>query len=142
MTTEPERIAKAFADILGDWLTANQWAEMLAKNASPAYGGPVCASHDYCDSNMAMAEAFESVMGREPASSFETHYDATAGEHVADNPAEEAQCTADSALWNAAWTIAKPRYLTTPGAPQYDTNPALEALKAKVAALRIKESDQ
>lgn len=105
-------IAKAFADVLGDWLTANQWAEMQRRNASPNRVEGVCHSHDFCDSNMAMAEAFESVTGREPASSYETHYDAATGQHVADDPAEEAQCVTDSALWNAAWNIAKPRYFT------------------------------
>jgi hypothetical protein len=108
---QPHILAKAFATVLGDWLTANQWAEMRAANVNHRDDG-VCASHNYCDSNMAMAEAFKSVTGREPSASFETHYDADAGQHVADDPAEEAQCLADSALWNAAWDIAKPRYLT------------------------------
>jgi len=110
MTSTQERIADAFAAVLRDWLTADQWAEMQARNVD--YSDGVCASHDFCDANMAMAEAFETVTGREPSMSFETHYDATVGAHVADNPAEEAQADADCALWSAAWDVAKARHLT------------------------------
>jgi len=55
MTNAQERIADAFADILRNWLTANQWVEMQTRNVD--YSDGVCASHDFCDANMAMAQA-------------------------------------------------------------------------------------
>ncbi len=53
-------------------------------NSEPSYTG-MCATHDFCDTNMLMAEAFERVVGRES--------DVSA--HV------------DVALWNKAWNVAK-----------------------------------
>lgn len=135
-TTTPDALADAFADVLRRWLSPAEFAEMQRRNATPEYGGPVCASHDFCDANEAMAEAFKALTGREPVGSWETHPDPVTGEQVADDPAEEAQATADSALWNAAWEIAGARHLITPGAVQHETNPGLEALKAKVQAMR------
>lgn len=82
-------IAETFARRLGDILTANEWAEMRRVNVDHESDG-VCASHDYCDANMPMADAFEEVIGREP------------------EPADEA----DAALWSRAWDIAKARHLT------------------------------
>lgn len=35
------------------------------RNATPAYQSGACASHDFCDANMVMLEAWEAVMGRE-----------------------------------------------------------------------------
>ena len=105
MTITQERIADAFADVLRDWLTADQWAEMQARNV--VYSDGVCASHDFCDANMAMAEAFETVTGREPAFGYDTLAD---GSPV--DPAAAIQADADCDTWNAAWAIAKPRHLT------------------------------
>jgi hypothetical protein len=105
MTSTQERIADAFANILSDWLTADQWAEMQARNVD--YSDGVCASHDFCDANMAMAEAFETVTGREPAFGFDTLAD---GSPV--DPAAAIQADVDCDAWNAAWVIAKLRHLT------------------------------
>ena len=101
-----ETIATAFAATLREWLSADQWAEMQARNVNHADDG-ICASHDYCDANMAMEAAFISVTGREPACGYETLAD---GSPV--NPADAIQADADCDLWSAAWAIAKPRYLT------------------------------
>lgn len=56
----------------------------------------VCASHDFCDANMPMSDAFEAVMGRPPL----VAPDGT--------QAHEDDCK----LWSAAWNIATPLYLT------------------------------
>ena len=40
-------------------------AEIVRRNRTPAYARGCCATHDFSDSNMIMAEAFEIVMGRE-----------------------------------------------------------------------------
>ncbi len=105
MISTQERIAGAFAAVLRDWLSADQWAEMQARNVD--YSDGVCASHDFCDANVAMAEAFETVTGREPSVGYDTLAD---GSPV--DPAAAIQADADCALWSAAWAIAKPRHLT------------------------------
>lgn len=45
----------------------------------------VCATHDFCDANMVMAEAFKNVFGREV----------------------DINDDADTDLWNTAWDLAK-----------------------------------
>lgn len=86
-------IATAFAGVLKRWLSPEAWAEMREANvgADPM----TCASHDYCDANVAMLEAFRAVMGRD---------------HVLDDadPRNDGDCD----LWNIAWDIAKRLYLT------------------------------
>jgi hypothetical protein len=91
---EARAIAKAFADALRDDLTPEQWEAMRARNASPEYGPDVCASHDFCDANMVMQEAWQGVIGREFLPD--------------DAPPAEADC----ALWGLAWGIARAEYLT------------------------------
>ena len=56
-----------------------------AVNRLNGLDAPVCASHDHCDANMPMGEAFARVMGREM----------------------EASSPSDAALWRQAWAIAK-----------------------------------
>lgn len=87
------RLASRFAFNLQTELTPAQWDEMLRRNTLSDYAGPVCASHDFCDANMTMAEAFRAIMGREI-------------DHQSDD---------DSATWSAAWDIAKRDYLTAKG---------------------------
>lgn len=89
-TVQAENIAAAFVKLLREALTEEQWISMRAKNATPDYAGDVCASHDYCDANDPMADAFESVVGR-PVDG--------------DN-------AADCRLWGEAWAIAKASDLT------------------------------
>jgi hypothetical protein len=78
-----ERVARAFADNLRRELGAARMATVIAANKTVAPG--VCASHDYCDANMPMAAAFETVMGREP----------------------DASADADATLWSRAWDMAR-----------------------------------
>lgn len=82
-------LADRFAQVLRRWLTDEQWATMRRRNAT--IGNGLCASHDFCDANMAMDEAFTVIMGREIN---------LEDEH------------GDNALWNSAWDIAHKRYLT------------------------------
>ncbi len=99
-------IGERFADRLTDSFSEAEMAEVRARNARPSYQGDnaPCASHDFCDANMPMAEAFEAVMGRELRLD-ETKHGAVAVE-------------ADCALWGTAWTFAKTRHLTAPeGSP-------------------------
>lgn len=83
-------IAEAFAEVMRQWLSKDEFAEMKRRNESdPTYSGKVCASHDFCDANMAMWPAFQQVMG-----------------HKVDGDNE-----ADCAIWNEAWDLARKLYL-------------------------------
>jgi hypothetical protein len=64
-------------------------------NASPEYVGS-CATHDFLDANMPMADAFEAIVGHFP---------------VGDDDATP-QHADDVAIWNAAWDIARKERLT------------------------------
>lgn len=105
-------IGEAFSRILQNDMTPDQWTRMTLDNFRDGPASLCCASHDTRDSNMDMAEAFALIMGREPSGSFETHYDAATGQHIADDPEEERIAIADSALWNEAWNYAKARHLS------------------------------
>jgi hypothetical protein len=94
MTEQIEAIARAFAatileasnelDIESSQTVGTLVLEINTRNARPDYAG-CCATHDFFDANIGMAEAFFSVTGGEPDAASET----------------------DAALWNAAWTMAK-----------------------------------
>lgn len=82
-----QRLADEFAVVIRSWLTSEELAAVDEKNSALSSG---CASHDYCDANCAMYEAFERVVGREPSSDD-----------------EDVNSNADCALWNAAWSLRK-----------------------------------
>lgn len=69
------------------------------RNASADYAAPVCATHDFCDANMVMLEAFAAAMGRDARMNDDT-------------PDGEAASQADFALMAAAWEIARAERLT------------------------------
>lgn len=81
-------IAQLFRANINHWLERNEVLEIDTVNRENK-GGEFegCATHDFCDSNMAMSPAFESVMG------FEL------------DPSDESHC----AIFNQAWDIAKQR---------------------------------
>lgn len=84
------RMGDRFAAILQQWLTPAEFAQMQARNAfDPRYGERACASHDFCDANMAMAQAFTETVGREI----------------------DAAVSADAALWASAWESARERQI-------------------------------
>lgn len=78
-----EKIAREFSKVLREWLTAEQMAQVISRNAKET-NPSICHSHDFCDANMAMMEAYEKVTGEE-----------------IDNLTEE-----QSALWGKAWDHA------------------------------------
>lgn len=106
-------LGNAFADLYERQVTPEALAIVRRRNRQ-CDSDLVCATHDFLDANMVMAEAFAQVMGHEPKGSWETHYDPALGRHVADDPEEERQAQRDTALWNAAWDFAKRRRLTAP----------------------------
>lgn len=90
-------LAEAFRDVLAEWLTPEEFAVMRATNASNARDGVtgICASHDYCDANIAMEVAFERIIGRESIM-----------------PDEGPQGPEDQRAWDAAWSMARVAFLT------------------------------
>ena len=86
-TAPAAKLAASFAEVMQDWLTPAQMREVVARNETY---GDACASHDFCDANMAMDEAFTKTQCRE----------IELGEGTR-------QSRADMALWNGAWAIAK-----------------------------------
>lgn len=76
-------LAESFGRRLYAVIGAKNYAAVLILNAGEALQGNhgVCHSHDFCDANMVMAEAFKKVVGVEMKTDSDEH----------------------TALWNAAW---------------------------------------
>lgn len=79
-----QELANQFILVLSEWLSADELAEVNRRNAAESMID-VCHSHDFCDANVAMDEAFRAVVGRS-----------------VDGDNED-----DCRLWNEAWDIAK-----------------------------------
>ena len=54
----------AFSTIIHSWLTVDEINKVVILNDTPDYKG-CCATHNFCDANMAMVEAFDIVFNRE-----------------------------------------------------------------------------
>lgn len=77
-------LARAFSAKLQEDLTASQVRQMIDLNKCEA-SDSICHSHDFCDANMPMSDAFEAIVGRQI----------------------DMDADADLDLWNDAWAIAK-----------------------------------
>lgn len=77
----PKELARRFDEILRAHVSAEDYGNILRLNKTEEYKGS-CASHDYCDANMAMLEAMKSFGIPE------------------DMAVEDDQC---HRLWNIAW---------------------------------------
>lgn len=84
-TEEVKKLSAAFNKVLNEWCLPKEMEEINRRNATPEYDGSSCASHDFYDANMAMAEAFVTVFEREI----------------------DLQSDTDIELWNAAWELSK-----------------------------------
>jgi len=84
MKTKAQQIAVEFSKLLRADFNEERMQEIISKNATPEYKD-ACASHDYCDANEVMAEAFEKITGK----------------------AVSIQNQADCKLWGKAWDISK-----------------------------------
>ena len=105
-------IGKRFVTILEEWLTPEELEEVRTRNDERGPNDKWCASHDFCDANMAMDPAFREVMGREPrlAIAEEVYADPdTTDALIADL---NAQIEEDSRLWESAWDWAIEHYLS------------------------------
>lgn len=76
-------LAAKFRAVLTEWLGADKVAEIIRINRAPDTHPNACASGDFCDSNVAMLEAWQAVIPEE----FDFHSDV------------------HSALWDSAWAI-------------------------------------
>ncbi len=95
MKSQEQKLATEFCRTLRHWLTPEELAEAVRLNAAETDPG-ICHTHDFCDANQAMLDAFASVVGR-------SWRDA---EPIGDNT-EPAEWGLDDALIDAAWDIAK-----------------------------------
>lgn len=86
-TDTDNRLARKFAALLRRDIGAKKLAEVNRRNARKGRHPGVCHSHDFCDANETMAEAFAEVAGRQP----------------------DVQDDADCAQWGRAWNLAKAR---------------------------------
>ena len=82
LPTTTEALAREFSRVIRTWIPE---AHMQAVEQESDPDDATCPTGDYCDSNMAMDEAFTTVTGRD--------MDAASDE--------------DADLWNAAWKLAK-----------------------------------
>lgn len=87
-------LAKEFGNVLKEWLTTDQMESVIRSNQRDK-NEPWCSSHDFCDANMAMDEAFQKVMQRE----YVFFND--------DKPESEQENIDDTDLTNTAWALAK-----------------------------------
>jgi len=76
-------LAAKFREVLTEWLGPDKVSEIIRINRLPDTHPNACASGDFCDSNMAMLEAWEAVIPEK----FDFHSEA------------------HSALWGSAWSI-------------------------------------
>jgi hypothetical protein len=79
-----KKLSEKFNEIVNKEFSVEQLAEINAKNKTAEYIS-CCATHDYCDANMLMDEAFTSVIGREI----------------------DLQNENDCQLWSNAWDLSK-----------------------------------
>lgn len=57
---DTKALARKFAEIICATLTGEELAEVCRLNATPEYAD-CCATHDFCDANMPMLEAYSVV---------------------------------------------------------------------------------
>lgn len=86
---DPGRLAARFDAMLRFEIGLNNYREVQSRNATPDYAN-CCASHNFCDANMVMFDAFKQECGREM----------------------KLDAVKDVDRFNAAWVIAKADYLT------------------------------
>jgi hypothetical protein len=78
------KVAIRFSSIVRAEFSHDELREINKRNKTARYVN-ACATQDFCDANMLMAEAFESVMGHEV----------------------DGNSDSDCDVWNQAWDIAK-----------------------------------
>jgi hypothetical protein len=93
--TDTEKLAREFARVVLLDVGAENHAELLEKTkAILSRRDSICATHDYCDANESMLEAWRNLYGSEPFRAVDTEQ----AEHIRESELAEI---------NAAWSIAK-----------------------------------
>lgn len=69
-------LAVKFSAILNSWLTPEQIASINNLNKTAEYQNGACATHNYCDPNQAMIDAFSNAFGIEIDHHNEEHTEA------------------------------------------------------------------
>lgn len=87
-TPQETELGDLFAIKLSDALPTIDYISMKARNSTETNIN-CCHSHDFCDANETMAEAFKEVLGRDI----------------------DLQSDIDTALWNGAWNYAAVKHL-------------------------------
>ena len=82
------KIATEFSNIIRGWLSGEEVAEVIKRNRNEQWPD-TCHTHDFCDANEAMSDAFDAV-GEDPIPDDETP--------------ERERC---DRLWGLAWDLAK-----------------------------------
>ena len=97
MEINTEILAREFSATLREWLRPDELAEVVDRNRAET-DSYICHSHDFCDPNMAMLGAMETVVGIDV-------------DEVMVEEGNEAIQNAETAplmtAWNEAWEIAK-----------------------------------
>lgn len=97
--SQVDALAESFASALADTLGPTLFQSMRTRNVQNIDTG-VCASHDHCDANQVMLDAFAYVMQRDA----------------------DLASDADMASMDAAWCIARRLYLTAAPIARRDTS--------------------
>lgn len=78
-------LAQLFSEKLRAALSEIDMLEAIRRNHAEGVDSMVCHTHDFCDANVYMGEAWEEFFGQAP----------------------DVSSDSDAAIWNEAWTIAK-----------------------------------
>lgn len=93
---EIEPLARKFAEIVLRDVGKENHVELFIKTRAINQANEEhCATHDYCDANMSMAEAWEELTGAEPF------------DDMGSDDANEAARIAETNAMNTAWALAK-----------------------------------
>ena len=79
------RLARAFGEQVQSTFRVDTFREICDRNKGQYADSDICATHDFCDANMAMAQAFKDVTGRDA----------------------DGDNGGDATLWNDAWELAR-----------------------------------
>jgi len=67
------KLADTFSEILNEWIPEKLY-EVNLRNKEVSYTEHgCCATHDFCDPNQAMVDAFVKVFGKEPSTKNQKH---------------------------------------------------------------------
>lgn len=89
-----EDLSREFCRVLKEWLNIAEQALVIERNNAEPDQSSICHTHDFCDANQAMLNAWEVVFGKDESPA------------ITEGMMDEMRAF-DLRLWNAAWTKAK-----------------------------------